>query len=39
MTRQSQDFTLHPWPELALKDGCADPSGDLPDRPLWVRRP
>ena len=39
MTRQSQDSTLHPWPELALEDGYADTSGDLPDRRLRVRRP
>ena len=35
MTRQSQDFTLHPWLELALEEGgCADASGEFPDRRL-----
>jgi len=35
MTRQSQDFTLHPWLELALAGGCADLSGELPDWRFW----
>ena len=39
MTRQSQDFTLYLWPELALDAGYADTSGELPDRRLRVRRP
>ena len=38
MTRQGQNFTLHPWPTLALEDGCADPWGELPDPAVLVRR-